>query len=1115
MQSETSLITDVRVIRHGHLFCGLGGGARGFNRASPRVANMAGRFECVGGVDFDAAAIKDFERLSGVKGTLLDLFDREQYIAFHGHEPPGDWRQAMPADIHKAFGYRKPHIIFLSPPCLPADGLVITDSGSRRIDSIRAGDKVLTHKGRLRHVTHVGTHRYTGMMNGFRLNGTVDRQWFTDEHPLWVRRVIRNEATGKKRTLGKVEFRQAKDVRAGDRIGFPIEPERRGTASDFVASFGNPQHAQRGGFAVGNYPYAKAAHTATLTRTIDLSSFAADVNLWFLLGCYLGDGYRHRGEGRYEVIFCVGPDDGCCARQVREALDVLGVPYSTDRDGGITNVKVRARSKHLHMVCAAFGDGAENKHIPEVLFGLEDLLVASLLDGYRETDGSEQMRRKTTAGVILQARWKIPSVSLQLLRDFQRILLRQGTFASIHKCWPGGPQVILGRAVQTKPRWELNVRLDAVKRTVFEFADGAVWVRVRDVLREQRDERVWNLSVDEDDTFCAPMMATHNCKGYSGLLSEGRSKTEKYQALNRLALRGVWLALEAYADDPVELLILENVPRIATRGRKFLDQIEALLSAYGYISRETSHDCGELGGLSQSRKRFLLVARHKAKVPNLLFSPPKRRLRGVGDVLGRMPMPGDERAGPMHRVPSLQWQTWVRLAFVRAGSDWRSLNDLQVEDGHLRDYLIVPEMRAGVLGVRSWDQPSYTVAGRSSPTNNAYSVADPRYTASAAWKDGNSYGVNDWDQPSATIAGQQSPGQGRYAVADPRVTGSDYHGAGVRRWDEPTGTITGQRSPMQGGFSVADPRHDGPRKFSNCFRIIKWDRPGVTVTGAMGSMQCVADPRPTNNRQFDNIYKVAEWDKPSGTIIGRAQPSDGGLSIADPRIELRSGGMGVLPWDATAGTVSGESLPSNGKFAVADPRARSSFLGQGKYPVAPWDEASGTIIASSTTGHGAYAVADPRPAGLARGAGDPYLTAGHYGVVPWEEPSGAVSAAACHDNGRWAVADPRPPARTDRLVAVIEALDGTWHRPFTTLELAALQSLIDPDEMFSLEGASDQAHRERIGNAVPPDSAKAIAETMGLTLLLAWSGERFVLSDLDVWVQPVAIAISVADPSEA
>lgn len=44
--------------------------------------------------------------------------------------------------------------------------------------------------------------------------------------------------------------------------------------------------------------------------------------------------------------------------------------------------------------------------------------------------------------------------------------------------------------------------------------------------------------------------------------------------------------------------------------------------------------------------------------------------------------------------------------------------------------------------------------------------------------------------------------------------------------------------------------------------------------------------------------------------------------------------------------------------------------------------------------------------------------------------------------------------------------------------------------------------RERIGDAVPPDAAQAIASEMGRTLLLAWSGETFTLSSAPIWVQP-------------
>ncbi len=447
------------------------------------------------------------------------------------------------------------------------------------------------------------------------------------------------------------------------------------------------------------------------------------------------------------------------------------------------------------------------------------------------------------------------------------------------------------------------------------------------------------------------------CKGASGLLSEKMSLTPKYQALNELTLRCIWLMGEAWADDPVPLIVFENVPRLASRGRHLLDQINSLLGGFGYAVAETTHDCGELGGLAQSRKRFLLVARHVEKVPPFLYEPEKKSLRAVGDILGRMPLPGDiDAAGPMHRIPSLHWKTWVRLALVEAGSDWRSLNKLAIEDGHLRDLVIVPEYRSGYMGVHGWDDTASTIAGRSGPTNGAFSVADPRYRQAANWNHGQQFGVIRWAESAPTIPGQTMPGQGTFSVAD---------------------------------------------------------------------------PRPNWNRHSGN-YRVIRYDQPAGTII--------------------AGGKGV----------------QGGQQSVADPRI------------------------------------------LHRGKGDNYLTGGHYGVIGFNQHSGAIAASSRYDSGRFSVADPRIPAADERLTCIIRSLDGTWHRPFTTLEKAALQSLVEPEEYLVLDGMSDKDWSERIGNAVPPAAAEAIAGVMGTTLLLAEQGETFMLSNTPIWVRPVAVALSVA-----
>lgn len=526
------------------------------------------------------------------------------------------------------------------------------------------------------------------------------------------------------------------------------------------------------------------------------------------------------------------------------------------------------------------------------------------------------------------------------------------------------------------------------------------------------------------------------CKGYSGLLAESKSKTDRYQALNELALRGVWLCLEAWADDPPAFFLLENVPRMATRGRKFLDRVVALLHHYGYATAETVHDCGDLGGLAQSRKRLLLVARHLEKVPNFLYQPPSKPLRAVGDVLGKLPVPGpDCDALPLHRLPRLHWKTWVRLAFVEAGSDWRSLNRLRVDDGMLADYALVP------------DRPYHNGA----------------------------FGVQDWDEHAGTVTGNGRPAGGTFSVADPRFDPRDYDSQqyGVRNWGEPTGAVINVKSPGQGGFCVSDPRVGQERpRFNHAYRVVRFDETAPAVHGGAAN---VADPRPPAGPLFSK-YAVSRWDGRTGTVIGG---------------------------------------DDQGAYAVADPRPAWENR-RNNLHVGAWDDHAHTVIAGGKGVQGGWlSVADPRPKLGMRDDRSYRRNVGHYGVVPWHATSGAITGSLKTDSGPGNIADPRLPAPSDKLQCLIVAEDGTWHRPFTTLECAALQSLFDIDEYrdFRLTGGSDGQIREWIGNAIPSDAAEAMAEVFGHALLLAGSGETFVLSNAPIWVREHVAAIQFGSTS--
>lgn len=83
-------------------FCGLGAGALGFLQAQHEGTS----FRSLGGIDFDPIACADFERLTGSPAWCADLL------------------QVKPQDLRDRYGERAPDVVFLSPPCKGASGLL-------------------------------------------------------------------------------------------------------------------------------------------------------------------------------------------------------------------------------------------------------------------------------------------------------------------------------------------------------------------------------------------------------------------------------------------------------------------------------------------------------------------------------------------------------------------------------------------------------------------------------------------------------------------------------------------------------------------------------------------------------------------------------------------------------------------------------------------------------------------------------------------------------------------------------------------------------------------------------------------------------------------------------
>lgn len=223
---------------------------------------------------------------------------------------------------------------------------------------------------------------------------------------------------------------------------------------------------------------------------------------------------------------------------------------------------------------------------------------------------------------------------------------------------------------------------------------------------------------------------------------------------------------------------------------------------------------------------------------------------------------------------------------------------------------------------------------------------------------------------------------------------------------------------------------------------------------------------------------------------GRTWPANGAYSVADPRLSpsnsRHSTKFAVRDTDGTIGTITAASGGDH-TANLADPRLTCTPNGASLRV----DGASPTITGTSGVwSNGSVQLADPRPN---RGPRN-----GAFGVQDLDGESCTITGSFDVHVGPAAVAD----RRAHLLVSPIISPWGTWNRPMTARELADLQSVprvgVDGEPLQFAGGVTDI--RMQIGNMIPPDTARAIAEQM-LRTLLASDGVPVPVLASGIWVR--------------
>lgn len=423
------------------------------------------------------------------------------------------WR----VDPEKVCMGRKVGLMWMSPTCFTAGTLVLTSTGLKPIETIRVGEKVLTHKSRWCLVTDtVSKMSDTVIVRGQGHYGLET----TPDHPFYSKRVVKRWPRGKKEN--------------GKRLGLVRE--------------------------IVENPYWPTAETmfgklwATPTRFADsviptCSSVSFSDDFFYFIGRWLGDGYTNKGD----VYICTGADDFSTMSTIfdsRPLLDELGnaiAPRTSALDSPAPKL-AWGNATFSRWLDEHFGSGCENKQLPVWVLSLQKSWREALLDGYVDANGSISGDLTATSSVS-----KTLSVGIRLLvaslGHTPCLYLAAGRYGEID-----------GRSFFGRDAYKVSWRTSSEKQTAFRDTSH-LFTLVKEVSKaEQPNKVVYCLQVDEDASYVADGIVVHNCTHFSK--AKGTALDASSLKLRALA----WVGVRWAAAVRPRIICLENVEEFAKWG---------------------------------------------------------------------------------------------------------------------------------------------------------------------------------------------------------------------------------------------------------------------------------------------------------------------------------------------------------------------------------------------------------------------------------------------------------------------------------------------------------------------------------------------------------------------
>jgi len=232
--------------------------------------------------------------------------------------------------------------------------------------------------------------------------------------------------------------------------------------------------------------------------------FESDPDFLWCLGLFLADGSFNEYSTKFSLNTTTKLGH---AKRLKATMEKLGADVSWN-EYGEQNLTITVRGRFWRNVFRDLcGEHCDKKKINDRLMVLNTELQMNIFEGWNSGDGQSSYE---DVGRIM-----VSTTSECLLRQMQQILLRNEKTATIRK---------RKKREERKQSYELYYyfqdKKDTTKNKRNKFSywkDGNLFVRVRDIekTKQYTSGNVYNLEVEEDESYIAEGFVVHNCTAYA------------------------------------------------------------------------------------------------------------------------------------------------------------------------------------------------------------------------------------------------------------------------------------------------------------------------------------------------------------------------------------------------------------------------------------------------------------------------------------------------------------------------------------------------------------------------------------------------------------------------